>query len=114
MYLQAAWVAATLLPLPGMMTAWRQMAGLQTPGRQIAGFQTAWRLMAGLQTPGRQMAGLQTPGRQMPGLQTPGRLMAGLQIACVQRRVADLENLLILLKVFEALHQQGEFSLVVC
>ena len=84
MYLQAAWVAATLLPLPGMITAWRQMAGLQTTGRQ------------------------------MPGLQTPGRLMAGLQIACVQRRVADLKNLLILLKVFEALHQQGEFSLVVC
>ena len=94
MYLQAACVAATLLPLPGMMTAWRQMAGLQTPGRQITGFQAAWRLMA--------------------GLQTPGRLMAGLQIACVQRRVADLENLLILLKVFEALNQQEEFSLVVC
>ena len=103
MYLQAAWVAAILLPLPGM-TAWRQMAGLQTPGRQIAGFQTAWRLMAGLQS----------PGRQMPGLQTPGRLMAGLQIACVQRRVADFENLLILLKFFKALHQQGEFSLVFC
>ena len=89
MYLQAACVAATLLPLPGMMTAWRQMAGLQTPGRQIAGFQTAWRLMAGLQTPGRLMAGL-------------------------QRRVADFENLLIILKIFKALNQQGEFSLVVC
>ena len=74
MYLQAACVAATLLPLPGIMTAWRQMAGLQTPGRQIAGFQTAWRLMAGLQTPGRLMAGL-------------------------QRRVADFENLLIILRL---------------
>ena len=87
---------------------------------EMFGFDCLLGLVAGLETAWVHptvMTGLQIAWRQMAGLQTAWRLMTGLQIACVQRLVADLEtvleNLLIFLKAFEALHLQREFSLVV-